>query len=184
MDQRIITTKKFLKQALLTLLKEKSLSKINVKILCEKAEINRATFYSHYKDITALFNEIIEEFMEKISYFVYQLNADSSKQNRKTAFLQLIKYVDDNSDLFLLVFENNNKIDNYNEQYKELKEKINEKINESYDKNIYSNYVTQYLYYAGGAILYTWIINGKKESYNEIVNIMFILLSKGYTYFN
>lgn len=184
MDQRIITTKKFLKQALLTLLKEKPLSKINIKLLCEKAEVNRATFYFHYKDINSLFDEMMEEFMSKISCFIFKLNSDSSPQERKNYFLELIDYVDKNSDLFLLLFENNNKIDYYSKQYKDLQNEIYEKINETYDKKTYSNYVTQYLYYAGGSMLHTWIINGKKESPDKLASIMYILLANGYTSFN
>ena len=52
-DARVRYTQHALKQALLTLLKEKSVNKITVKEVCELAELNRATFYSHYSDCFA-----------------------------------------------------------------------------------------------------------------------------------
>ncbi len=47
-NQRIAISKRLLKEALLDLIKEKDISKISITELCEKAQINRATFYRHY----------------------------------------------------------------------------------------------------------------------------------------
>ena len=52
---RIKYTKMFLKNAILELLKEKPLNKITIQELCDKAEVNRSTFYAHYLDIYDLF---------------------------------------------------------------------------------------------------------------------------------
>ena len=52
-DARVRYTRKVLKESLLSLLKEKPINKITVKEVCELAELNRATFYSHYSDCFA-----------------------------------------------------------------------------------------------------------------------------------
>lgn len=49
-DSRIIKSKKNLLQALFILLKEKTFAEISVVDICEKAKINRMTFYNHYQD--------------------------------------------------------------------------------------------------------------------------------------
>ena len=49
-DRRVKYTKKALKNSLIDSLKEKTIEKITVKELCEKADVNRGTFYSHYSD--------------------------------------------------------------------------------------------------------------------------------------
>lgn len=49
-DARIRYTQGVLKQALLSFLQEKPINKITVKEVCERAELNRATFYAHYSD--------------------------------------------------------------------------------------------------------------------------------------
>ena len=47
-NQRVLLTKRLLKEALLELLTQKELGQINVSELCRRADINRATFYKHY----------------------------------------------------------------------------------------------------------------------------------------
>lgn len=47
-NRRILVTKKMLKEALLRLLEQESLEKINISELCREADINRTTFYKHY----------------------------------------------------------------------------------------------------------------------------------------
>ena len=79
-DARIINSKKYLKEALLSLLYEMRISEIKVVSLCQRAEINRATFYSHYNNVYELFNETINEFMNDICKFVSKLNENISKE--------------------------------------------------------------------------------------------------------
>ena len=47
-NQRIMLTKRLLKNSLLELLEQKNIKKISVSELCQKAGINRSTFYNHY----------------------------------------------------------------------------------------------------------------------------------------
>ena len=49
-DARVKYTKMVLKKALLELMQHKPVNKITVKEICERAELNRATFYAHYSD--------------------------------------------------------------------------------------------------------------------------------------
>lgn len=64
MDKRKKYTRMFLHEALQELLKTKHLKEITVKELCEKADINRTTFYRNYQDIYELFEEEEKEMME------------------------------------------------------------------------------------------------------------------------
>lgn len=47
-----------MKAALLELMKENDFEKITVKQICERAGVNRGTFYSHYTDIYSMLNEL------------------------------------------------------------------------------------------------------------------------------
>lgn len=64
MDQRQKYTRMVLKQALSELLEEKHLDKVTVKELCEKADINRTTFYRNYEDVYDLFGSMERELVE------------------------------------------------------------------------------------------------------------------------
>ncbi len=65
MDRRQKYTRMVLKQALSELLQEKHLDKVTVKELCEKADINRTTFYRNYVDVYDLFESMERELVEK-----------------------------------------------------------------------------------------------------------------------
>ena len=62
-DARVRYTKMVVKSSLLELMQTKPVAKITVTEICEKAGINRATFYSHYSDPTDLLHSI-----EPVSY--------------------------------------------------------------------------------------------------------------------
>ncbi len=57
-DRRIRYTKQMIKTSLLEMLETTPFEGITVKALCQKAEINRATFYTHYETLTALMEEV------------------------------------------------------------------------------------------------------------------------------
>ena len=54
-------------EALLTLLAKKDLQYISVKEICEKAGVNRSTFYLHYENISDLLNEAVEYTLSEFS---------------------------------------------------------------------------------------------------------------------
>lgn len=72
-DSRVRRTKKFIRQGLVELSKIKRINKITVKELTDHVEINRGTFYLHYKDvydlIESLENELYDEFNTKLSSY-------------------------------------------------------------------------------------------------------------------
>ena len=66
LDIRIEKTERAIKQAFMELRAEKPLEKIRVKELCDRACINKSTFYAHYQDIYALANAMEDEMVEAV----------------------------------------------------------------------------------------------------------------------
>lgn len=60
-DRRVQYTKRALKESLMELLHEKAIEKITVKELCERADVNRSTFYVYYGSPKELLDSIIDE---------------------------------------------------------------------------------------------------------------------------
>lgn len=58
MDARVRYTKMVIRDAFLSLLREKNVKQITVTELCRLADINRATFYKHYRDAFDLLEQI------------------------------------------------------------------------------------------------------------------------------
>ena len=54
-------TKMLLKQSLIELMREKSIHEISIKDICSGADINRSTFYRHYKDIYDVYEQLVDE---------------------------------------------------------------------------------------------------------------------------
>lgn len=72
-DLRVIKTNAIIKSEFMELLKKKPVEKITVKELAENALINKGTFYLHYQDIYALYEEVIHdvitEFCDAIDFY-------------------------------------------------------------------------------------------------------------------
>ncbi len=66
-DARVRYTKKVLRDSLLGLLETRSIQTISVKEICELAQINRATFYSHYRSPYDLLEQVEGELFEALS---------------------------------------------------------------------------------------------------------------------
>lgn len=67
MDLRIQKTLREIRKAFLSLASEKPLESITVKELCDRALINKATFYSHYDNLDALIEQLEDEFVTKLT---------------------------------------------------------------------------------------------------------------------
>lgn len=65
-DRRIAYTKAALRDALIKLMQEQHISGITVKSVCELADINRSTFYLHYRDQYDLLHQIEHEVLETL----------------------------------------------------------------------------------------------------------------------
>ena len=66
MALRIEKTKKNIINAFIEMRSKKDIEKITVKELCEKAQINKSTFYSHYHDIYDLSEQLETEVVDSI----------------------------------------------------------------------------------------------------------------------
>lgn len=69
-DRRVKYTKMVLEESLITLMEKKDISKITIKEICEKADINRSTFYAHYRDQYDLLRKIENKFLAAIQAYL------------------------------------------------------------------------------------------------------------------
>ena len=87
-------TQAALKDSLVELMKEKSIPQITIKELCEKADINRSTFYMHYADQYQLLKSIEDETLTWIKEMIAEFSDKKEKedviQNLEKAFEYII----------------------------------------------------------------------------------------------
>lgn len=73
-DRRTVRTKSWLRQALVQLMDEKGLDNITVSDLTSRAEINRGTFYLHYKDVADMVEQLQSEMLNGLEQFASRVN--------------------------------------------------------------------------------------------------------------
>lgn len=92
-NQRIRLTKSMLKGALIELLKVKNIEKITVYELCEKAQINRTTFYKYYGSQFDLLSDIVDELFVEIEEYLQNLDPEGFD-----SFVEMMLFIDRNSE--------------------------------------------------------------------------------------
>ena len=101
-DRRIRKTEALIRQTLTTLLMEKELKDITVSELTELADINRGTFYLHYKGIYDLFEHIEKEIMEDFTGIIAKYKKQPQMLWTPT-LLDLFTYIASNSPIFIAI---------------------------------------------------------------------------------
>lgn len=77
-NQRTSLSKILLKNALMDLLSEKgSVTKISVRELCERADLNRSTFYAHYSEPKELLEEVEAELLDATREHLQKIGAEN-----------------------------------------------------------------------------------------------------------
>ncbi|MFA5562367.1 MAG: TetR-like C-terminal domain-containing protein [Eubacteriales bacterium] len=110
-DRRVKYTKKVLRESLVQLLQTKPLARITIKEICEGADINRGTFYTHYSDQFDLLHKIEEETVTDILAYLDGC-AYQEKEAEATQMLHsILLYVKVNASLIKVLLGNNGDID-------------------------------------------------------------------------
>lgn len=99
-DTRVQFTKSVLKTALLELLHKKPISKISVKELCEKAGLNRSTFYLHYGEPNDVLRDIEEDTIEQ---YLPAFNCYSEQDSSLHLLTDLFRAMQQGRELFELL---------------------------------------------------------------------------------
>lgn len=82
-----------MKAALLELMREKPFEKITVKSICERAGVNRGTFYSHYTDIYAMIEDAENYLNKELISITEQWLQQYPNQQRQSLFIPYLHYI-------------------------------------------------------------------------------------------
>ena len=93
-DRRIADTKEKLRKALTELLLTEPMDSISIRMIAEKAGVNRSTFYAHYTCQRDLIDEMEEELLSHLPVF-----SSSSPDDIAKTFTAFMSYVKENKDI-------------------------------------------------------------------------------------
>ena len=189
LDRRTRRTKEALLRALVDLLQEKPLNSIKVTELTERADVNRATFYTHYQDIFDMFEQLENDLTQTCRDMVEAHGEEIAKGDYDGLIADVYQFFADNESLFDIVFSDANDSTFFSS--------LIEVIREACTKNVGVHAIVtdqlkrdglpassakracetvcqyQFYYIAGGVVsmLRKWMRSGRKESVEQMTTL-------------
>lgn len=114
-DRRSRKTQAALTQALMALLREKSLKDVTVTELTSKADVNRATFYTHFTDVYDLYNFMREDICDFADTIIEKHAKEISSSDYRGLLLEIFEYLLDNRDIYNLMINDETGLSFFNE---------------------------------------------------------------------
>lgn len=164
-DARVRYTKMVIKQSFLSLLSQKNINNISVKEICDSSEINRSTFYNHYKDAYDLLEQIQNEMCDQIQSAL--INTTQSKFSMASTVLSVVNH---NLDLCKILFSEHG-----DKKFLRRIADIGQKHSIELWKGKYSKATQEqlelvYLFISNGsvAIIESWVNHGLQEDLQNV----------------
>lgn len=182
-ESKYFNTALSMDKALIALLEVKDLEYITVKEICEKAGVNRSTFYLHYETIADLVNETMENVNKHfLSYFTSEtndfINMIDSKDLKKLILitqdylLPYLRFISENKIIYRAAFRNPNEMQS-NLKYNDLKKYIIEPILKKFEvPDLFRKYYIAYYIEGIAAIIKEWLNNDCRDSIETIAAII------------
>lgn len=170
MDARIRYTKMIIKETMLDMINEIDISKITVKALCERAKINRATFYRYYSNPYDLLDKMEQDLLDDLEKAILESGAHGFQEEFKV----ILKDIKKNIRFYTLLFSANG-----DERFRHRLYSLCYGINMNKICLIYKNLDDkrrEWIYYfiaeGSNGILHKWIQGGMTEPEDEIVDFV------------
>ena len=184
-DLRVQRTKKAILETFFELLEEKHFSNISVIDICEKALINRGTFYTHFQDKNQLLEKIVYDMMMSLDDEVDRVHGDSD----------MIVYYNDMFDVALdFVLKNKERLYTiitkadanlvFNQMHAIIKDNIVKKVGRfPARKEVSLELIAEF--FAGGFIqvLKWWVCTDCAEAPSEIKKLLFGIVKNTIAYY-
>lgn len=182
-NQRTRLSKLLFKNALMDLLKEKgSVAKISVRELCDRAELNRSTFYAHYNEPNDLLMEIETELLDATEEHLKKIGEENDAGAHKY-ILSFLQYIKQNDKQFRTLL-----IDSADPEFRSrfMQQSIIqfvENLRIELSKEL-EQYIFSYILNGSTGIIIQWIRSDYAVNENEIVNLLFSINQSALVNFN
>lgn len=180
-DRRIRKTKKILKESLALLLLKKNLNNITIKELVDLADVNRGTFYLHYRDIHDMLSQIEAEMLNELEIISERFPASLLSNSPKSYIGEMFQYIADNQTFCKML------LGPYGDMafVEKLKKQVEEKCFYSLMESCPDNALQRYQYFASYTVagcvglLQTWMESGMAVSPQELAQVADGMIQNG-----
>ena len=169
-NRRILYTQKVIKESLIELLQDKEIHEITVTDICKKADINRGTFYTHYKDAYDLLQSIEDELFDQILKYVMETPIET---HLDTLLINVFELIAQNKSLCKVLFckQRGSKIlDRI--LYIAYKVDIAKLVGNLDINEVYLDYLIKYSIGGILSVIQNWLENDIRESPTDIVKFL------------
>ncbi|WP_144475160.1 TetR/AcrR family transcriptional regulator [Cytobacillus oceanisediminis] len=179
MDRRKKYTRMVLKESLMALLKEKPISSLTIKEICELADLNRSTFYAHFSSQYDLLNAIEEEFIEDMVSTLNQYNFSKEEEALKMTD-KILEYIARNSDVCQMLLGENSDIHFQKKGMKITQEYIfkNWITDSQFDRETFE-YINIFVVSGSIYVIKNWVENGMDKTPKEMAEIINNFINHG-----
>lgn len=182
-DRRVRKTEESLKKCLSELMRTKSINEIKVADLAEKADINRSTFYLHYRDVFDLVEHIENNLINKISLAFEELEKNRISGVSLLDFLDdVFTVVSDNSLMFSALLNKNGDI-NFQHKIKNfLRNKTKNITKQRFVTFLSDNHISLISDYCISGVMgiaQTWISNPSLGSCHDMAVLSYNIIENG-----
>lgn len=171
-DRRVRKTQKALEVALAELMLQKELRYITIQELADKADIHRATFYSHYHDVYDLY----EHLEQKVILELGNIITENPTHTYEQAYRSLIDYFYKNQTLSRVLFSCNSGTTQFQKDIYDMIEKNYLSIwqYEAPDTVIteHTRYIATYHIQGFISLISKWVNQNFSLPKDEIVNLL------------
>ncbi|MEJ8766226.1 TetR/AcrR family transcriptional regulator [Oceanobacillus sp. HCA-5259] len=193
-DLRVIRTKQSIRDALIDLMEEKGFEAVTVKDITTKANINRGTFYAHYQDKFDLMDKCEDEIMFEMTRIAEQnlpklleaLESNNLISAPNPIAISMLKYINKNSKFMKAMLGPNGNL-TFQSRLKDFlwktifKNNTNSFIQEE-KLLVPGQYLAAYIASAHIGVIQKWLEGGRKESPNEMADILSTMTVNGLVY--
>lgn len=173
-DKRVIKTQRSIRNAFISLIKEKSLNQITVAEISRKAELGRGTFYLHYKDVYDLYEHIEDELYNELEEMFRRLYPSCNPTNLKIILDNITEYIETNKDIFLFLIQQDS-------NGRKVKTFFTEKIleNSSWEEPPeFNKFESTFIVSGVVGVLVEWLENGLSIERNKVSELLYKILLK------
>ena len=171
-NKRSKESQEFIIEAFSLLLQNKEYDKISVSDVCKKAGVNRSTFYAHYTDIYDLMKSIESNLSDSMNEIFIKYASGIETQSQ--LFLDLFNFVKEYKYFYIAYLSGHITSTSFDfvnrEPFRSTIEK--ESLSRGYISSAGVNYHIAFFATGVSEIFRIWLINGCKESPEEMAEIL------------
>lgn len=179
-DLRIIKTKNLLYTTLISLLKDYTFEEIKVSDICNKALINRSTFYAHYSDKYELLASCIQDIKDELAK---KLRSNQNISNTKEYYMEMLNlflsHIDDNRELFSSIIINNKNSVIMDIFYATINADLTKRLKEEDSKrelNVPEEIITNFYIGAVVNVSMKWLTDYQKYTKEDLIGFLDYLI--------